>query len=360
MLAPRAASGPARDRVYLSARTDMAGDRRVSAFDPGGALRFDLPLPARGHAFALHPHRPVAVCFARRPGAFALAIDLVRGSPLADVRSPAHRHFYGHGAYAADGRLLYASENDFPEGKGVIGVYVPDEGYRRAGELPAHGVGPHEFALLSDRETLVVANGGIATHPDAPGVKLNLPAMAPALVYIDRRRGRLLERAQLPRALHRLSIRHLSVARGDRVAIAMQYEGPSRDVVPLVGMHRRGRPLTLFRAPESVLRAMRHYCGGIAFDVSGRVAAASTPRANAITLWDVRDGRYLRSVPAADGSGVAPTRLPGQFLATSGEGGAVVLDARGCRSTIDTGAVADSRWDNHLAAAELPMPGHRG
>ena len=352
-LTTRAAFGRVRERVYLAARTDAAGKPRASGFDSNGALRLDLPLPARGHGFAPRPDGSAAVCFARRPGTFAMVIDLVRGSPLAELRSPAGRHFYGHGAYAADGHLLYASENDFRNGTGVVGVYAPDESYRRVGELPAHGVGPHELALLSDHETLVVANGGIATHPDAPGVKLNLPSMAPALAYLDRRTGRLRERAQLPRALHRLSIRHLSIAPDDRVVVAMQYEGPRRDLVPLVGMHRRGRPFALFDAPESALRAMRHYCGGVALDVSGTVAAVSAPRANAITLWDTREGRWRCSVPVEDGSGVTPTRVRGHFLATSGRGGAAILDADGGRSTIATGVVARSPWDNHLVAIEV-------
>ena len=354
--APRAAFGRNPVRMYLAARKDAAGLCRVSGFSPEGALCLDLPLPARGHAFALHPRRPVAVCFARRPGTFAVAIDLLRGSPVARFGSPPDRHFYGHGTYAAGGRLLYASENDFARGRGVIGVYSAGDGYRRAGELPAHGVGPHEVALLSDRETLVVANGGIATHPDAPGVKLNLPTMAPALVYVERRGGRLVERAGLPRGLRRLSIRHLCVAGDDRVAVAMQYEGPRGDVVPLVGMHRRGGPLVLFDAPEPVLRGMRHYCGGVAFDASGQVVAASAPRAGAITLWDACRGRYLGSVPVADGSGVAPTGVAGRFLATSGRGGAVLLDAGGRWRAIGAAEVAGSRWDNHLAAAGWPAP----
>ena len=358
-LATPAALGGTLARGYLAARTDSAGACRMSGFNAAGARCLDLPLPARGHAFALHPERPEALCFARRPGTFAVAIDLLRGHPLAHFTSPADRHFHGHGVYAARGRLLYASENDFTKGRGVIGVYLADEGYRRAGELPAHGVGPHELALLSDRETLVIANGGIATHPDAPGVKLNLPAMAPSLVYIDRRSGRLLERVRLPHELHRLSMRHLCVARDDRVAVAMQYEGPRRDLVPLVGMHRRGRSLVLFDAPASVLRAMQHYCGSVAFDTSGQVVAASAPRGNAITLWDASQRRYLRSVPVADGSGVAPAGVRGHFLATSGRGGAVVLDAGGHRSSIDTPEVAGSRWDNHLAATRWLAPSAR-
>ena len=337
---------------YLAARRDAGGASRVGVFDSAGSLLLDLDLPARGHGFALHPRRSVAVCFARRPGSFALAFDVVTGARLAELRTPPDRHFCGHGVFGGEGSLLYASENDYSNRRGVLGVYVPDEGYRRAGELPAHGIGPHEVALLPGGETLVVANGGIATHPDAPGVKLNLPSMESTLAYVDRRDGRLLERVALPRALHALGIRHIAVAHDGRVALGMQYEGPRGDLVPLVGLHRRGREVALFDAPEPELRAMRQYCGSVAFDASGRIVAASAPRGDAITLWDARSGNYLCAVPVADGSGVAPTREEERFLATSGRGGAFFVDSGGGRRPLDAACVTAGSWDNHVSAAE--------
>lgn len=359
-LALRGSLGIETERFYLAARVDGGGACRVGVFDAEGSPRLDLHLPVRGHGFALHPQRPVAVCFARRPGIFALVFDIARGQCVAELRAPSGRHFYGHGVYAGDGGLLYASENDYSKGRGVIGVYVPDEGYRRAGELPAHGIGPHELALHSRGETLVVAIGGIATHPDAPGVKLNLPTMEPALIYLDRRSGRLLERAALPRALRASSIRHLAVARDGRVALGMQYEGPRSDLVSLVGIHRRGQALALFDAPESALRAMRQYCGSVAFDASGDIVAVSAPRGDTMTLWDAKNHCFLRAVPLADTSGVVPTGVRGQFLATSGRGSALVLDAQGERRALNTGFVANGKWDNHLAVVEVRAARARG
>src|SRR5690606_30895384 len=110
--------------------------------------------------------------FARRPGTFALVIDVVHGRILYRIASAESRHFYGHGAFSSDGRLLYATENDFAGERGVIGIYDAADGYRRAGEIPSYGIGPHELRLLADGTTLAVANGGILTRPDLPRVKL--------------------------------------------------------------------------------------------------------------------------------------------------------------------------------------------
>ena len=340
--------------LYLSARADAGGGFRVSGFTADGASLFDLPLPARGHSFAARPGGREAAHFARRPGRFALVVDLTQGAIVRRLETPPERHFYGHGVFSRDARVLYATENDFEGERGVIGIYDAEHGYRRVGEHPSHGIGPHEIALLSDGETLVVANGGIATHPDLPRVKLNLPTMVPSLCHIDRRSGTLIRELRFDPGLHELSIRHLAVGPDDTVALAMQYEGPAHDLVPLVGVQRCGGGLRLLRAPRAVLRRMRNYCGSVCFDASGRTIAVSTPRGGLVTFWDVESGRFLSSVRVSDGCGVAPGAGPADFLASSGQGGVVVIDAqsRVARSLALDG-LETARWDNHLVAARM-------
>ena len=340
--------------LYLSARAGAAGDDRASGFSADGARVFDLPLPGRGHSFAVHPDGSVAVHFARRPGRFALVLDFVRNTIARTVATPDGRHFYGHGVFSPDARLLYATENDFVGERGVIGVYDAARGYARVGELPSHGIGPHEIALLSDGETLVVANGGIATHPDLPRVKLNLPTMAPSLCFVDRRSGALRRELTLGLALHRLSIRHLAVGPDDTVALAMQYEGPAQDRVPPVALQRGGGRLRLLQGPRTVLHAMKNYCGSVCFDPGGGIIAVSAPRGNLVTFWDVGTGLYLSSASVADGCGVAPGARPGEFLASSGLGGVVVIDARSVTTRpLAVDGLEAARWDNHLVAAPV-------
>lgn len=340
--------------LYLSARADASGGYRVSGFAADGSSFFDLLLPGRGHSFAVRPGGRSAAHFARRPGRFALVLDLARGAVGRRVEAPAGRHFYGHGVFSRDGRLLYATENDFEGERGVIGVYDAARGYGCVGKLPSHGIGPHEIGLLSDGETLVVANGGIAMHPDLPRVKLNLPTMAPSLCLIDRRDGRLVRESRLNPALHRLSIRHLAVGPADTVAVAMQYEGPAGDLVPLVAVWHDDEGMRLLQGPHAVLRAMKNYCGSVCFDPSGRTIAVSAPRGGLVTFWDVDAGRYLSSARVADGCGVAPGARPGAFLASSGRGGVVEIDARsGATRPLALRGLESASWDNHLVLASV-------
>ncbi len=78
----------------------------------------------------------------------------------------------------------------------MIGVRDATDGYKQIGEFPAHGLEPHDIALLADGRTMVIANGGIRTHPDRGDDELNLPEMQPSLVYVDIATGDLLEEQQ--------------------------------------------------------------------------------------------------------------------------------------------------------------------
>jgi len=65
--------------LWLSARGDGAGRYFETGFGTDGSFAFDLPLPTRGHSFAVHSRRMEAVAFGRRPGEYALTIDLAEG-----------------------------------------------------------------------------------------------------------------------------------------------------------------------------------------------------------------------------------------------------------------------------------------
>lgn len=336
--------------LYLASRAD--GDRgfRVAAFDSAGAIRFDLPIPSRGHAFAVQPGHRLAVHVARRPGRWAVVVDLTRKAVTRVIRSPDNRHYYGHGVFAPDGRLLYLAENDFEARRGVVGVYDATDGFRRVGELPTHGVGPHEVRLLSDGRTLVAANGGVATVPSAPRVKLNVPTMEPSLTFVDRTDGKLLRKIGLPASLHRLGIRHIAVNRDNRVAFAMQYEGPRGDTVPLIGTCGPDTAAArLFEAPRAPIEAMRLYTGAIEFDASGELVAASSPRGGVITVWEVASGRSVGIYRIADTCGIAPAPGTGRFVASDGRGRLWTIDAiKDEQRSIPVHLAGRVAWDNHL------------
>ena len=109
--------------AYLAAAAQPDNSTWLVGLGIDGAVRFAHPVPGRGHAAATHPHRAEAVAFARRPGTFALVLDCATGAVLARLAAPEGRHFYGHGAFTADGRILLTTENAYEDGDGRIGVW---------------------------------------------------------------------------------------------------------------------------------------------------------------------------------------------------------------------------------------------
>ncbi|MBO6602287.1 MAG: DUF1513 domain-containing protein [Roseicyclus sp.] len=341
---PRASWADAGDPGYLSAARATDGTYRLCGLTPDGHLVFSLPLPGRGHAAAAHPHHPQAVAFARRPGTFADVIDCATGVHTARLAAPPGRHFYGHGSFSADGARLYTTENDLETLEGRIGIWDAGSGYARIGDIPSGGIGPHDLRRLPGSDTLIVANGGIATHPDSGRAKLNLPTMRANLTYLDDR-GAVLDQITLPDAQRLNSIRHLSIRPDGLVAAAMQWQGAETIHPPLLLLHRLGGGAPrLLEAPGEIQRGLRGYAGSVSFSGNGAEVAITSPRGGAIHRFDGESGVFLGAVAVADVCGLGPA--PGGFVASTG-GGDIL--------TIAGGSVVRTRhdalqWDNHLVS----------
>ncbi|SFP82113.1 DUF1513 domain-containing protein [Tranquillimonas alkanivorans] len=336
---PRLSWADAGAPAYLGAAREADGAFALFGLSATGDDLFRIPLPDRGHAAAAHPDAPEAVAFARRPGTFALVIDCATGQVRHRLEAPEGRHFYGHGAFIDGGETLCTTENDFGTGDGRIGLWSRSAGYRRIGEIASHGTGPHDIKVLPG-DVLVVANGGIRTHPDKGREKLNLDTMRPSLVYLDAE-GALLDKVELERDLHKNSIRHLAVRPDGLVAFATQWQGAPSDGVPLLGLHRRGAAAKLAEADLAEQIAMQGYAGSVAFAGDGQSVAITSPRGGRLHRF-APDGAFLGTVRRRDVCGLAPA--PGGFLASDGLGALVEVSDR----LSPLASRAGRAWDNHL------------
>lgn len=337
-----------RESLFLSARADRKGRFYASGFDATGAKQFDLPMPARGHGSAVSPDGRYGVFFGRRPGRFALVVDAARGTVAHTIPAMEDRAFAGHGLFVKGGRLLLATEIDYEGKRGLIGLYDATDSYRRIGELQTGGMDPHDLRLLPDGRTLIVANGGILTHPEVQRMKLNLDTMDSSVAFIDIRDGRLIEQRRLPGEFFQLSLRHMAVTAAGETVIAMQYEGPSTDLVPLVGLARPGREIELLEMPDAAWSRLRNYCGSAAVDAAGTILGVTSPRGGRALFWEAATRRPLQPLDLADGCGLAAAPVPGRFIVSNGLGALVEYDPIAGRTRALNSGFADARWDNHI------------
>jgi len=354
---------------YLSSRRRAGKDECVWV-DAQGRIRAVLPLPARGHSFAIGaPHgqgqrQRGAVVFGRQPGFFAWAFQLPDDDKTADVTLqpeplplPAGHHFYGHGVYAPDGHTLYATENDYEylgdgQARGMIGVYDvhPGRACVRTGEFDSGGIGPHEIVLMPDGQTLCVANGGLQTHPDFGKTILNAATMESSLVYLNRHTGQIVDKHVL--TVPRLSLRHLAVDGTGQVWAGCQYLNADGQQPALVWRHGQGQDLQSAPCPFVPQRSMRNYVGSMAVNRRGDVVAASSPQGGRVLFWHLghigaeHTPRLLDALDLPDVCGLAPWNGTG-FLLSSGHG--VLMRYDPLRRTDSRAAQrVPAAWDNHL------------
>lgn len=328
--------------ALLAAARRQTGQHLIVGLSEQGQILFESVIPARGHAAAAHPNRPEILAFARRPGRFAEVIDCRTGARLSRLLPPEERHFYGHGCFSRDGRYLLTTENDYEAARGVIGVWDAAKGYARVTEFASGGVGPHDV-LLHSEQILVVANGGIETHPDSGRAKLNLPTMRSNLSYL-RLDGTVLEQHELPEDLRLNSIRHLTRTQDGRIGFAMQWQGAAGEMVPIVGTHAPGEGLRLLGGGDPRVLNLSGYGGSVSFSPDGARLGVTSPRGNILQLYDSRTAAVIQEHRLRDVCGLA--WFGGGFVATTGDG-------RLLHPGRDDGLnreFADLAWDNHLIA----------
>lgn len=306
-LAPQRAEALARtDLVFATAGRKSDGSFAAALVSERGEIISTLALPGRGHEVTQCALTGRFVVFAWRPGTFAAVFDR-DGQGVQTITSPEGRHFFGHGVFAPDGKLLYATENDFENAKGIIGIYDATDQFRRIGEFHSGGMGPHDMALGPDAKFLCIANGGIETHPDYGRTKLNLATMQPNLSWIERETGALIATHELPPELHQLSLRHLAMGEKGKVWVGGQFQGAKDSPVPLLASASPDDPLEFATLPDEYTAKLSFYVGSLAASPDGRQIVATSPVGNSAVVLDTATGEATL-VEAENVCGVAWAR----------------------------------------------------
>jgi uncharacterized protein len=337
-----------RHGTLLSAFEDVRGDQYVGGVSLETHHVFGAKVPMRAHGCAIDPCDPMRVLFfARRPG--TLAFELRRDSMQVRTlfETPSGRHLAGHGVFSHDGALLFTPEHDYDHGRGVIAVRDAHD-FRVVDEIDTHGIDPHELQWLPDAESLLVANGGIMTHPRSFRRKLNIPTMDPSLCVIEAKSGDCKEQWRLPD--HLLSIRHLAVTHTGASAVGLQYEGEPTAAPGIVALYTPAVGLKLLTAPADESARFHGYVASVAISEEEDLVTAACPYGMGVACWTLSDGRYLGFVEAAESYGVS--RLAdGSMVVSQRDGTAFAIDKTPLRSQfLKLESEITLRWDDHWVA----------
>ncbi|WP_221799983.1 DUF1513 domain-containing protein [Oceanobacter mangrovi] len=310
----------------------------------------------RGHGLAQNPVKPSqAVMFSRRPGTHGLVVNLYSGAVEQVFECADGHHMHGHGVYTPDGNWLLTTESDYRSGTGKL-IARNTSNWAIEAEFLTHGIGPHDVRLMPDNKTLVVANGGLRTHPDSGREILNLDTMDPSLVYLSLYSGELISQHRLPES--KASIRHLSVADDGTVAVATQVQRAamtSNSLVSLGAIHRQGSEMVLLNGPDSLMNEFRDYMGSVAINNRERIAGFTSPRGNLAAFWHLDTHELLGYHAFYDVCGLTVTRDEQHFVLTNSAGEVRELKATSLREDRKLRRQYDGKhWDNHTFTLTLP------
>lgn len=330
------------EQWLVSTCNDQQGQSMAAAINNQGLIVSKVKLPARGHDSLALPHKPGhALVFARRPDRFALEIDFINAKVVSHIQSQEDSHFYGHGVFSKDRQYLFTTENLYDQRRGLV-VVRDAQNYQVLDRFYSGGIGPHELALMPDGNTLVIANGGIETHPNQPRKKLNIESMRPNLAYLDINSGKVTASFAPPDK--QLSLRHLSVRQDGAVFVGAQYQGPKANIQPLIFSHHGEEQLQAFTASQAQLFKMQQYTASLL--VKDALLCVSCPRGSHLSFWDTSTRSIINQQSFRDVSGLAYSN--GNLLASSGKGLLKKLDNLDPIAGPATINTLTLRFDNHM------------
>ena len=334
-------------KMLYSASTNQQGINQLSQWSLDSQQAQHFAIPFRAHDVLPMPDHQRVIAFGRRPEMQCVVVD-IQSEKNTPVLATEGRHFYGHGCLSADNSTLFTTENEYDEARGVIGIRDAKT-LQVIGEYDTYGIGPHDIHLMPDGKTLVVANGGIETHPDYGRRKLNIDTMQPSLVYIDIESGQKLAEYRLDD--HQLSIRHLSVSDNGDVGVATQFQGDlyRRRPTVLAACQPYGGELEALPIPEQTTKAIRGYMADLAFDPKQNLLAVTAPQGNQLTLWDLKSKQLLNTLAIPEPSGISYLAESECFLVSSAKGGVYEVHASRQRNEVSQRLMLSGiAWDNHL------------
>ena len=320
-------------------------------FNLDGSLKYKINLECRGHDIVIIKDLNDICLLTRRPNNKLIVINKDNGEVKKIISAPEGRHFYGHAAYNNLKKLLYVTENNYnfdDERSGVIAIYDPFKNYNRIGELKSNGIGPHEIKI-NKKGHLLVANGGVLTHPDYPKIKLNLYDIASNISIIEPHSGLVIKELRLEEKFKNNSIRHLDIDSNNYIYFACQnYLKDNKQQLPLIFSYYADT-LKTYKIPKKIYSYTKKYSGSIKASYKDDYVYASFPRGNKLLVWNKLTARLTNSIDFNDNCGIGINVKNDAVYVSNGFGDIICLKKDKKVFKISFNNV---KFDNHLSVIE--------
>jgi uncharacterized protein len=284
---------------------DLLDLDEVGLDDDGLSEPDRIPLSFFGHGLAVDPRAPNRAAIFEKRGPGAGYVDLREKAYLTSLHPKDGHAFYGHGAFAHDGSVLYAVEMNLTTREGVITVRDRDD-FALRGEFPTYGAAPHDCHLINSGKTLAITNGG------GP---LGDPRM-PSVTFVDVASEKLEERFEIDDP--QINAGHIAVLPDRGLALVSAPRDGLPETTSLGGFSLRApnQSLKRMKSPEQVTKRFLGESLSVAFHPGSGTVFATHPFGNVATLWSLERAAILAAIDLVSARGVTLT-LDQRFFAVS-------------------------------------------
>jgi uncharacterized protein len=225
-------------------------------------------------------------------------VDVIR------VESTKGRKFYGHGCYSVAGDQIFATEAG--EREACVSVRDAKTGaYLK--EMPTYASSPHEVLLVDQGKTLAVANSGL---PDVAG--------SAKVTFVDIESSKLKESYEIDHP--NFSCQHLLVTDSGLIIAALNSTtGKPLTHAIAVGERGKDKKLTPIEIPAAALEKIQIQVLSLSYHEPSGVLAATCMPGNSVTLWDLKNHKYIKSIDMMHPTGIAITQSGEHFIVASRE-----------------------------------------
>ena len=304
-------------RFALSLTDLDAVDALNGSDDPIAQAKL-ITLPFLAHGIVVDPNDPARAAVFEKKGPGACLVDLRERVVLGPIETSPSRRFYGHGAFSADGSLLYSTESLIEEDFAGVLVVRDARTLAELGTVPTYGAAPHDCQLVDGGRTMVVANGGGQISGGA----------VPCVSYIDVASERLLDRVELESP--RFNAGHLALTpTGDLAVVSAPRDGlpaPNQQL-GAVTLRPSGQPPRTLTEPAAVVGRMLGETLSVVVNEADRVVLATHPLGNCVSVWGLDDGACLGTIELSGPRGITLTLDREWYVVSHVEGRSVRLTA---------------------------------
>ena len=309
------------NKIYIGSAYNHEGNSFYGVFNLNGNLINSFKLPLRAHDSLYLPGTNKIVVISRRTGNKIFILNLKSNKISKIIHAPDYRHFYGHGVYCDKTKFLYVTENNYKfndERSGSIAIYDTKKDFSRIGEFITYGIGPHEIKIF--RDTIIIANGGVLTHPDFPRIKLNLKDIQSNITRVNINNGELKQKLQLNKKYKNLSIRHFDIDRNNNIYAGCQVYNKVEQASENLVFSCKSNKLKSFSISESLSKELKNYTGSIKLNIDNNEIYASFPRGNHLISWNINDHKVKKIIRINDVCGMSYAKKKKIFLISDGQG----------------------------------------